>query len=498
LISDSQADRATETVGNRAVAHAKWVLLAGLAGKLVSLAATMVLARLLVPAEFGLVSLAAVVLGIVAIFQDAGVGRSLLAQPGPIEHLIRPGILASAATGALCYLGVLLAAFPLAAFYHEPRLLPILAILGLSVPLQAMTQVPSAVAARRGAFRLLFVLSVAQVLTYAALSVLLAWLHFGPWALVAGQLGSTVVRSAGLMAWGGVPWRRVRAEGARLDMKLLRSGGVLTAESLLNWGADGLVLLTLGRVAGVGATGLYNVAFEAARMPMFAVSALSSTLAPTGFAALADRPQELKRVVLKSLRVLAYTYFPVAIGMALLAPWLVPSVWGDRWLGAVPVLAALSLMGLPTPLSHIFAPILLTFRRLRAILAFAAFRFVAYVVMCLLVVPHGAAYTALAHVAQMFVWTALQGALALALVGVRPRELASTLMVPTLAAGVMAAAVVITTRLLTGVPPVAMLIASTPVGAAVYLALCWRLDRATFREVASIALRGVGRSSDVA
>lgn len=498
MIPDSQADRATETVGNRAVAHAKWVLLAGFASKLVSLAATMLLARLLVPADFGLVSLSAVVLGIVAILQDAGVGRSLLAQPGPIDHLIRPGILASAATGALCYLGVLAAAAPLATWYHEPRLLPILAILGLSVPIQALTQVPYAVAARRGAFRLLFVLSVAQALTYAVVSVLLAWLGFGPWALVAGQLASTVVRSAGLMAWGGVPWRRVRADGARLDRTLLRSGGVLSVESLLNWGADGLVFLSLGRVAGVGATGLYNVAFEAARLPMFAVSALSSTLAPTGFAALADRPQELKRVVLKSLRVLAYTYFPIAIGMALLAPWLVPAVWGGRWLGAVPVLAALSLLGLPSPLSHIFAAILLTFRRLRVILAFAAFRFVAYAVMCWLVVPHGPAATAIAHVAQMFVWTALQGALALALVGARPSELASTFMVPSLAAGVMAAAVVVTTRLLAEVPPLALLITSTAVGGAVYLALCWLLDRATLREVASVALRGVGRRSDVA
>jgi O-antigen/teichoic acid export membrane protein len=231
---------------------------------------------------------------------------------------------------------------------------------------------------------------------------------------------------------------------------------------------------------------------------MFAVSALSSTLAPTGFAALADRPQELKRVVLKSLRVLAYTYFPITIGMALLAPWLVPVAWGAKWLGAVPVLAALALMGLPTPLSHIFAPLLLTFGRLRAILAFAAFRFVAYAVMCLLVVPHGPAATAIAHVAQMFVWTALQGALALALIGARPSELASTFMVPSLAAGVMAAAVVVTTRLLTEVPPLAMLITSTAVGAAVYLALCWLLDRATLREVASVVFRGVGRRSDVA
>lgn len=176
----------------KAIRGIPWTLLTYIANRVLFLATTVVLARLLAPSDFGLLALALIVVGLISLFSGLGLGGALVVRQDLDER--SQGTILTILLSAGAVFAVLLAALsPLAAeLFDEPRLAAVMAVLSGTVVVSGFNWFYETLLQRDLEFRRRFACSLAQTVSNSAVAVLLAALGAGIWSLVAAQLVGTV------------------------------------------------------------------------------------------------------------------------------------------------------------------------------------------------------------------------------------------------------------------------------------------------------------------
>lgn len=314
-----------------------------LLGKLLVLATTAALARLLAPADFGVVGLALVFIAYADGITDLGVAEALVYLPASERTRDAALVLSLVTSGILCLAGVL-AAPAVGAFFHRPDAAPMVRVLALSLLVSGSAEVPDALLRRGFAFRQRFGADLGRVLVQGAASVALAASGAGPWSIVGGYLAGGIVWSA--VAWSlagyrpGRGWWRVRREVAG---PLLAYGAPAAANVLLLSLVFDVDYLIVGRRLGPSALGFYTLAFRLPEMAIINVFVVLSAVSFPLFSRARQDPGRLRRAYLTVVR-LESTY-GVAAGavLAVTAPLVVSVLFGGRWQRSVGPLEALAL-----------------------------------------------------------------------------------------------------------------------------------------------------------
>jgi teichuronic acid exporter len=327
----------------------KWGSIAKLAGQGVSWAVTLAVFRLLTPEDYGLMALSMVLLSIVAGVAEFGLGSSLVQMP-----VLEKGDMARvggalAALNIACGLVMALGAGLFASLLGEIRLTPLLQVLSLQFLLTAIESVPLSLAQRRMDFKRLAGIELAATLLGSLLTLLLAWLGAGVWALVIGNLSGAALRTILYVALGGFVWPSFNFRGIGPH---LRFGGAVTVTRFLwqlTYQAD---MLIAGRLFTRELVGFYSVSMHLATLPMTKVMGIINQVAFPAVARLQDELPRLRQRLLDSLRMLALAAIPGMWGISSIAPEFVDSVLGERWDQAI---APLQLVSFIAPLRMLAA-----------------------------------------------------------------------------------------------------------------------------------------------
>jgi O-antigen/teichoic acid export membrane protein len=310
--------------------------------------------------------------------------------------------------------------------------------------------------------------------------------------LVFGHVAAQLVRTLSL--WTLSSWRPFGrgSHGKLWSGGLARFGGALTLINVLDWAADGWVFMSVGKLLGSESLGLYNLSFEAARMAYFGLPALAASVVLTSYSSLLDNPVELRRLMLKGLRVVHALAFPIAACICALAPWIVPLVWGGKWDGAIPLLAVMALLGFSAPLGNVLLPYFVSSGKLRFLVKLTAIRLVLYAIFITAAAGFGVQAVAVTHLLLMWAVAAtilITTARSIAATG---SDLRAALLWPALRAVACGLAAGAVARGLDGLHPALVLGPALAAGAAVYAALWIATDREGFFETASVVARGTG------
>lgn len=338
------------TIARHSVRSAGWALAQNAVKPVISLIIFVTLARVLEPEAYGLVAFAGVAITLITVLVEQGFNDALV-QRENIEPGHLDGAFWFALASSVVLMVVLMAgAGALAALLGQPALGPVLQALAALFPLQALAVVPQAMLQRAFAFRTLALRTVLGIAAGGAVAIPLAWNGFGVWSLVAQQLVQSV--AGVLVLWQGHRWRPGFAFTARHVADLYRFGRNIIGSSLLdfvNRKADDLIV---GLFLGPVALGIYSLSYQ--------VLVVIEQLLCKGFDALAlsafsrlqgDRPR-LREALNVAVRWAALLAFPAFIGAALVAPNLVTGFLGAKWLGTVPVIQILMLVGLLHAVLH--------------------------------------------------------------------------------------------------------------------------------------------------
>jgi O-antigen/teichoic acid export membrane protein len=293
-----------------------------------------VLARLVSPAEFGVVNAALVVVEFSTIFTHIGLGKALIQHPAPRPQHIATALWSSVVLGILLGAIVWAAAPMLAGFFRIPLLVPVLRLLAWSFPLKGVAAASEAVLFREFRFRWLATRElVSYAIGYGMVGVVLAWLGFGVWALVSAHFAQTIVNTVLLLAAAPMPLR-VAPERAAFK-ELAYFGGGFTLARMANYAADQADTVVVGRALGAAALGLYGRAAQLVAVPAALFGdVLDNVLFPT-LARLQQDATRLAKAYRCGVSVIALVMLPSSVTLLVLAPELVDILLGPRWSGAV-------------------------------------------------------------------------------------------------------------------------------------------------------------------
>lgn len=328
-------------LARRAVGGVIWQALSFSLGKLFTLISTIILARLLVPEDFGIVALALVFITYAQVLTDLGVAQALVYLPED-DRQNDAALTLSLLWSSILVVAAMIAAPAVAEFYGRPDVVPIFRVLALSLVLGATAEVPDALLRKRLRFRQRLIANLMQAFGKGGVSIALAVAGFGAWAIVAGHVTGFGIWS--VASWAmvgkrpGLRFWRLSRENLR---PLLAFGIPVTGNALLLALVFNTDYLIVGRVLGTEALGYYTVAF---RIPELVVTQALWVVAAVSFplySLVREDPERLRRGYVTSVRLQSVWGAAVGTALALTAPMLVPVVFGAKWLPSVAPLQAM-------------------------------------------------------------------------------------------------------------------------------------------------------------
>ncbi|MFH1115223.1 MAG: MOP flippase family protein [Pseudomonadota bacterium] len=320
-----------------------------------------VLARLLEPADFGLVGMLTIFLVLIQIFTDGGLSAALIQKKEPTNEefstIFYFNVL-SAALGA----GILFLCAPLVAgFYNEPLLDPLTKVLSLNLVFGSFGLVQSTRMTKRLDFRTQTKITLIATASSGFFAIMAALHGFGVWSLVIRELSGNVVRTT--LFWMSSDWRPSPAFSIRRLREMLGFGSRLLASSLLFRLVDQADLVVIGKAFSAQDLGFYTRAGSLARVAPSGFSVVVNRVTFPVFSTIQDEPRRLKNGLKKILRVLALINLPAMTGLFVVALPTVELLLTPKWTPCVPYVRLLCLVGLLHPLHVINLPVLLAMGR---------------------------------------------------------------------------------------------------------------------------------------
>jgi O-antigen/teichoic acid export membrane protein len=300
---------------------------------------TAVLARLLTPADFGLIAMVATVTGFAGLFKDLGLSQATV-QRAEITHdqvstLFWINIFVSAVAGLL----VAAIAPAVAWFYGEPRLAWVTVALGGTFIFGGLAAQHTALLQRQMRFGPLAAVEISSLSAGIATAVVLAMAGASYWALV-GMVAvqAAVAAAASWMASGWWPNVPQRGTGVR---PMLRFGGNLTGFNVLNYFTRNFDNVMIGAMLGSGPLGLYSKAYGLLMLPISQVNGPISSVVVPALSALRNEPQRYRHYFRRALETMTALSLPLVVFCSLHADSIILTILGPRWSVATPIFLAL-------------------------------------------------------------------------------------------------------------------------------------------------------------
>lgn len=312
--------------------------------QLVQIGGQLLLVRLLVPDDFGLLGMAMFFVGVGQLLADFGIGSAIVHARSNDRIVLSSSFWLNLAVAALLAAVMLVCAPLIGSFYKRADLVPMVAVLSLNLLLAGLHVLPSALLYRDMRFADLARAQVLGSLAGALVAVGLAWRGAGVWALVVQPLFGTTVSL--LMCWRATRWLPKWEFSWREVAPLARFSAALLGTNLVGYANRNADSLLIGRVLGAGPLGLYAMAIQLMLYPLQQVSSvIVRVLFPTLVQIKDDLPR-LRSAYLKAVGTIALVTFPIMGGLFALADDFVLVVFGPAWAPMAPVLKVLAWVGM--------------------------------------------------------------------------------------------------------------------------------------------------------
>ena len=319
-----------------------WMVLARLIDRSIGLVSTVILARLLLPADFGLVAMATAILAMLELLGTFGFDIALIQNPSATRRHYDTAWTLNILLGVVIAAALLGIADTAAEFYGEPRLEPIITCLALAAFIQGFENIGTVAFRKEMRFNKEFNLLFAKKMVTFVVTIPLAIALRSYWALV---VGIVVSRMASVVLTYWLQEYRPRFSLAARG-ELFHFGKWLVVSGLLNFLGNRSADFLVGKISGANELGLFNLSYEVSNLPTSDLIAPINRAIFPGYARKAADPASLKRSYLEVIALIAALGVPAGVGIAAVADLMVPVVLGPNWIKAVPVVVVLSFCGI--------------------------------------------------------------------------------------------------------------------------------------------------------
>ena len=299
----------------------------------VSFVVSLILARLILPEEYGIIAVMTIFINISNVFVESGFGTALIQKKDADDVDFDTVFITQFCLSILLYLIVNLAAPTIAKFYDLPQLVRIFKVYGLVIVFGCIKNVQHAYVSKQMKFRLFFFSTLGGTLVSAIVGIILAYFGFGVWALVGQVLFNSIADS--VVLFFSIKWKpRIRFSFNKFKQMYSFSWRLLVS-TLLTTIYDNLYGLIIGKIYKPENLALYN---KGNTFPTLIATNVIGPLQSATFPALAMAQEDklrLKSMTRKTSAVTAYIMWPMLIGMACAARPMINVLITNKWEGCV-------------------------------------------------------------------------------------------------------------------------------------------------------------------
>ncbi|WP_026567972.1 lipopolysaccharide biosynthesis protein [Bacillus sp. UNC41MFS5] len=325
-----------KTLKNKVVNGLFWTFGERILTQGISFALSIILARLLMPSEYGVVALILVFINIANVFVSTGLGESLIQKKDTTESDFSTMFYCSFVLSLFLYTILFFSAPYIVAFYNHSELIWVLRILALILPISSFNTIQQAYVSKKMMFKKFFLSNFCSAILSGCIGIMMAYNGFGVWSLVAQFLTSSVVGT--IVLFFTIRWRPKWLFSITAAKDLISFGWKLITANLINTVYSELRSLVIGKNYTMADLAYYN---RGNQFPSLIISNINTTISKVIFPAMAtvnDDPARLKSVTRRAMKLTAYLTFPLMIGLMSVAHSLILVLLTEKWLFAVPFL----------------------------------------------------------------------------------------------------------------------------------------------------------------
>lgn len=304
--------------------------------QVVSFIVSIVLARILSPKDYGTIALVMVFTTILQVFVDSGLGTALIQKKDADDLDFSSVFYFNFVVCIILYLGMFFAAPLIAEFYGDIELVPVVRVISITIIISGVKGIQQSYVSRNMMFKRFFFSTLGGTIFSAILGIIMAYMGFGVWALVAQQLSNTAIDT--LILWITVKWRPKLMFSWKRLKGLLSFGWKLLVSSLLDTVYNNLRNLIIGKIYSSSDLAFYNQGDKFPKVIVTNINAsIDSVLLPTMSEAQDDH-ERVKAMTRRAIKTSTYIMAPLMMGLAFCANPIVKLVLTEKWMPCVPFL----------------------------------------------------------------------------------------------------------------------------------------------------------------
>lgn len=307
-----------------------------------------ILARMLVPEDFGLVASVGPIIAFVGLFQNLGLQQAIIQRPAIGRQQLNQVFWISALAGFCCTAGIAALSPAVSVFYGDARMTGITLAAALPLLLGSLAALPLALMNRNLRFGQLAVNDVATSAAGLVAAIAAAYAGLGYWSLVIGPaVGAAVTLLGAWLATGWTPGR----PNLKVERAILSFGANLTGFNLVNFFSRNLDNILIGKFSGSVELGYYDRAYKLLLFPLQNINQPLSRLMVPLLSRIQDDKPRFRDLYLRTNWLLAFITVPGIAALTIAAEPVVGILFGERWLAVAPIFAWLGIAGLMQPVS---------------------------------------------------------------------------------------------------------------------------------------------------
>jgi len=311
-----------------------WKFLEQGSSTIIALLIQIILARILLPEDYGIIAIVVVFTSLANVFIQNGFNAALIQTKDVSDTDYSSVFYVSIVISALLYVILFIAAPFISIFYENEIICPVLRVMGLCLFIGAFNSIQTAIVSRNFQFKKLFICRFISTIISGVISIAMAYSGFGIWALVTQQLLSLSLITAFLVF--AIQWVPKLLFSVKRVKKLFSFGWKVLASSLLDTGYTQITNLIVGKFYSPTTLGYYSKGYE---FPTILVTNIDYSIQSVMLPACAKKQEvieDVKLLLRTALKTSSYLVFPAMAGLAAIALPMVDCLLTEKWIAAVP------------------------------------------------------------------------------------------------------------------------------------------------------------------
>jgi len=469
-----------------------WVGISQMSVQVFRFVFTMLLARLLVPDDFGIIGMAAIFIGLVSTVNELGLSASIVQRKEVHERHLSTSFWTSIFVGLVLFVMTLIISPYVADFFKTAIVQPILDTLSVTFIIGSFVVVHSAMLTKNLDFKRLAKAEVFSELVSGSMAVYLAFTGFGVWSLVWRTIIGNLIFV--VLLWTINPWRPTMSFDLKSFNELFGFGANVIGSNFVNYAAKNVDYLVIGKFLGAMSLGYYTLAYQMITFPLYRVSVVITRVMFPAFSMVQGENERLGRGYLAVTKYLSLITFPMIAGIFIVSPEFIPIVMGEKWVQVILPLQILCLAGALQSVGVACGPVLLSKGRADLSFKWSIIKLFALIAAILVGIKYGIIGVAVTVTILSFLFFWIMQKIVNDLIGMDFRNYLKALYPATLNSVIMIISVYLFKEIafrFLDLPSIAVLACSVILGTFMYLAVLRLLYNDIILELRSLMRQGM-------